>query len=321
MIKKPRNNKSIKIILGIVLALVLVVAVVYAYYFSGSYSGADEVNAQIEKSNMDKEEIQALVTQDEQQLDAMNFKFYIDNKSYSIQDLRDWQKDEFIKTNKLLNRRFKQNIKIDDKKMSFETIKGIVVAQKVAIGQDNLKKGLARQTEFGGIASKVANAVSFGKRKVSVADIYLENSKYDAQEVMRQFEQMMTVNNTQNQLMNLKANPNHFYSSGSETTQEVVEMTGGTRFTNRFFLKYGDDSGLSTKKDPEFVVETAGTGYLEDGTAIGGVRHAMTDEGDTLHVRLQVEFPASMPNRMLHQHAIHLLVEFSNWLSDIENGK
>jgi hypothetical protein len=97
-------------------------------------------------------------------------------------------------------------------------------------------------------------------------------------------------------------------------------MTGGTRVANRFFLRYGDDSGLETKKDPEFVVETAGTGYLEDGTVIGGVRHEMTDEGDTLHVRLQVEFPGSMPSYMIHQHSIHLLVEFSNWLSDIENG-
>lgn len=319
MVKKLKISKATKIILGILLGITLVTAGVYAYFFAGPYSGADEVNAQIEKMNIDKEEIQAIVIHDEEQLDALNYKFVIDDKIYSKQDLRDWQKDELIKTNKLLNRRFKQNVKIDTN-MSFETIKGLVVAQKVAIGQENLKKAFERQCEFGEIASKVANATSFGKRKVSIADIYLEDSKYDAKEVMRQFSEMMTVNNSENQLMNFKANPNHFYSHGSGTTQEVVEMTGGTRFANRFFLKYGDESGLKTKKDTEFIVETAGTGYLEDGTVIGGVRHEMTDEGDTLHVRLQVEFPATMPKYMIHQHAIHLLVEFSNWLTDIENS-
>jgi hypothetical protein len=179
VVKKLKNSKAAKVILGILLGITLIVVGVYVYYFAGPYSGADEVNAQIEKMNIDKEEIQDLVTQDEEQIDALNYKFVIDDQIYSKQDLRDWQKNEFIKTNKLLNRRFKQNVKIDPD-MSFETIKGLVVAQKVAIGQDNLKKGLERQSKFGDIISKVASATSFGKRKVSVADIYLEGSKSES---------------------------------------------------------------------------------------------------------------------------------------------
>lgn len=193
----------------------------------------------------EKEQIQQLVAEGEKQLEKLKYKFYIDYELYSISTIRKWQRKELIKTGKLLNRLFRRDIRLDSG-MNFDEIKSSILVNKIAIGQDQLKEGLEHQIKMGQIISRICVFLSHGRHRVSVADIYLEDCKYDAREVMRRFVKMMTVNCTENQIMNFKANPNHFYSSGNNTTQEVVEMTGGTRFANRFFLKYGDDSGLST---------------------------------------------------------------------------
>lgn len=242
--------------------------------------------------------------------------FEINGQPYSKQDLQNWQLKEYKKTAKLLAKLFASKLTITSD-MSFVEIKAAVIAEKIRLGQDTLKDALHRQTRLANAGSKFGVRASFGKRKVSVADIYIDHSAVHAKEAMATFSKMMTINSPENQFYNFKANPNHFYSSGSDTDQTVVEMTGGTRIANKFTLLYGDEEGLVTKYDPNFKYQTAGSGQLDDGFVIGGVRHQMTDEGDRLHAKLQAEFPAILPNAIIHAHAVHLLVEFSNWLTDI----
>jgi hypothetical protein len=50
------------------------------------------------------------------------------------------------------------------------------------------------------------------------------------------------------------------------------------------------------------------------GTAIGGVRHLFRDEPEGFHVRLNVEFPVTVPAPLITAHCWHLACEFSNWL-------
>lgn len=241
------------------------------------------------------------------------FKFMIGDTTYSKKELADWQYNEYKKTAKLLNKLFTADLNPD---LPYLDLKKSVITLKMAIGQEKLAQKLSGQSKLGNLATTVGVKTAFGKRKVSIADIYLDTD-IEAKTFIDTFNKMMTVNSEENQFYNFKANPNHFYSSGSKTSQTVVEMTGGTRIANKFTLIYGDESGLKTQPNPNFLFQSAGTGVIDSGLEIGGVRHLMTSNDGIFHARLQVEFPASMPNYFINQHAIHLLVEFSNWLTDI----
>ncbi|GAY72896.1 hypothetical protein [Lentilactobacillus kosonis] len=267
---------------------------------------------------MDQQTIFAKVEQAEAHLLSLPFTFMIGKQSFSKDDLVKWQRREYLKTAKLLNKRFSQKLNFTST-TSFITIKEEVVLAKMAIGQNQLKSQLAYQSDIANLITKLGVKTSFNHRKISVADMYLKNSKLTAQQIANTLNQMFMHNTEDNQFYNFKANPNHFYSYGEHNQQTVVEMTGGTRLTNDFTLSYGDNSGLSTTSNKNFRFELSGTGRLTNGFIIGGVRHLITDEpNNTIHARLQVEFPDILPNSLINQHAIHLLVEFSNWLTDID---
>lgn len=263
---------------------------------------------------MIKKDIYENIQNAESMYDQLPFKFIIGNKIFSKEDLADWQYREYKKTAILLNKLFNADL---DPNLSYLDLKKSVITFKMAIGQETLSRRLLGQLKLGNLATVVGTKTTFQRRKVSIADIYL-NTDIDAQFFIDTFNQMMMANSEENQFYNFKANPNHFYSSGSDTSQTVIEMTGGTRIANKFTLVYGDESGLKTNPNPDFQFESAGTGKNDSGLVIGGVRHLMTSSNGVFHARLQVEFPASMPNYFINQHAIHLLVEFSHWLTDIE---
>lgn len=252
----------------------------------------------------------------ENRLNELPFTFEIDGQQYTKRELQVWQRKEYLKTAALLNRLFSSRVKLTGD-MPFVEVKGRVIVEKMRIGQDALKDELVNQTRLANLASVFGSTVSLGMRRTAIADIYLADSPISAREMMMSFDKMMTTNSELNQFYNFKANPNHFYSFGNDEEQTVVEMTGGTRIANQFTLRYGDEKGLKTKRDLNFKFQDAGSGKLADGFVIGGVRHEMTDEGANFHARLQVEFPAVLPAFIIHQHAIHLLVEFSNWFTDI----
>ncbi|WP_283680145.1 hypothetical protein [Lentilactobacillus sp. Marseille-Q4993] len=252
----------------------------------------------------------------ENRLSTLPFTFSIGAEHFSVKDLQEWQRREYLKTAKLLNKLVGTDLKLTAE-MPLVDMKTAVIAEKIRVGQDTLKDALESQTKLANLASKVGVITSLKRNKVAIADIYLDNSPISAKEIISTFNRMMTENSSQNQYYNFKANPNHFYSTGSASDQTVVEMTGGTRIANQFTLLYGKEKGLKTKRNRSFTYQAVGTGQLDDGFIIGGVRHEMTDESNRFHARLQVEFPAILPNFIIRQHAVHLLVEFSNWLTDI----
>lgn len=82
----------------------------------------------------------------------------------------------------------------------------------------------------------------------------------------------------------------------------------------RFLADYTTSDTLTIPTDPRYPIHIAGQALLDDGLVIGGVRHQFLDRGGTLEALLTVEFPNTLPAKMIHQHQWHLAVEFSNWI-------
>ncbi|WP_057894571.1 hypothetical protein [Lacticaseibacillus brantae] len=180
------------------------------------------------------------------------------------------------------------------------------------------RKLLKRRYQLGNFASKLAAWVSHGRRKFSVTEIVVAQSDLSTAQVMAAIEAIMLENTPAHQQMNLSTNPDHFVlESPGPKEQEVLEITGGSPLPNRFFATYGDESGLRSQLTPGYTQQAAGTARLADGTIIGGVRHQIKPEGDGFRFKALVEFPAILPNHIIHQHQYHLACEFRQWLTDV----
>lgn len=110
--------------------------------------------------------------------------------------------------------------------------------------------------------------------------------------------------------------PDHYLLRGlPDGRQEVVETTGGSPAATRFLVDYRRTEAVTVPVDPGYPVQIAGTALLDDGLAIGGVRHQFRDRDGTLEALLTVQFPAAVPARNIREHQWHLACEFGNWLT------
>lgn len=185
---------------------------------------------------------------------------------------------------------------------------------KAAQDPETFRKLLKKKYTFGNFASKVAVALSRG-RKYSITEFVIPDSDKTPEEVMAAIENIMLENTAEHLYLNLATNPDHFVLlSTAENVQEVLEITGGSPFPNRFFAHYGDETGLTSTLGEGFTVQAAGAAKLADGTVIGGVRHQIKKEGTGLRFRALVEFPSLLPNYMIKKHQYHLACEFRQWL-------
>ncbi|MCP2288545.1 hypothetical protein [Nocardia amikacinitolerans] len=89
---------------------------------------------------------------------------------------------------------------------------------------------------------------------------------------------------------------------------------GGSPAASRFLIDYAETESLTVPIDPGYPIQIAGQALLDDGLVIGGVRHQFRDRDGTLEALLTVQFPATVPARLIRQHEWHLVVEFSNWM-------
>ncbi|MBO0480744.1 hypothetical protein [Candidatus Enterococcus courvalinii] len=186
---------------------------------------------------------------------------------------------------------------------------------KASYDPETFRTLLKRKYTLGNLASKVAVPLS-RRRKYSMTEFVIPNSDKSPEEVMTAIETIMLENTSEHLYLNLATNPDHFVLiSTAENIQEVVEITGGSPFPNRFFAHYGDETGLTSKLGDGFTIQAAGAAKLEDGTIIGGVRHQIKREGNGLRFRALVEFPSILPNYMIQKHQYHLACEFRQWLS------
>lgn len=250
-----------------------------------------------------------------------DIKIYIDGQEISNQRVADWELGRLKREYRFLSR---HGIAFDE---DFELLldKGDVTAARIAIGKTKalyepsiFRKMLKTRVALGNGTSRIAALISRGKRRFSITELVVEKSAADPIEVMRQIEDVMLINTTDHQAINLAATPDHFVLLGTEpNVQEVLEITGGSPLPTRFFANYGDETGLRSKFDPAFDAQAAGAARLADGTIIGGVRHQIKREGNGLRFRALVEFPAVLPTHMIRMHQIHLACEFSRWLEAV----
>lgn len=193
-----------------------------------------------------------------------------------------------------------------------------VLKIKVDLGMDYLKKKLKYKYTLGNLGSIVAAKLSFGKRKFSEVDFYIEKKGITAKEVADKINHLMLVNTEKNIRINLNTNPDHYVLRGvGNSVQEVIEYTGGSPLPTNFYAHYGETEKLKSNLSEGYQEQLAGTARLSSGFIIGGVRHQIRVLENGIGFKALVEFPAILPTYMIRQHQLHLACEFGHWLDEI----
>ncbi len=182
--------------------------------------------------------------------------------------------------------------------------------RKLALGHDGIKRLLGRGPWLSEKITRVTLKLSGRRKRVSVCEI--EVSAGSAEGFAKWFEDRNNLNDEKSMI---DACPDHYIiNRDAAGRQFVLETTGGSPLPGAFTVDYDDTSTLITPADPSFPHQVAGVARLDDGLAIGGVRHQFRQEGDGFRARLTVEFPGRVPGRMIAEHRWHLACEFSNWI-------
>ncbi|KAF8942679.1 hypothetical protein BGZ46_006707, partial [Entomortierella lignicola] len=164
----------------------------------------------------------------------------------------------------------------------------------------------------------IVNFLSFGRRKYSVVEIAISGVDIKAAAFLEKLNHIMLNEGLEYSKMRLMACPDHYLIVNTgENTQEVIETTGGSPFPTQFYIRYGDDEGMRSQRDPTYDEQLFGVARTKSGTVIGGVRHQIRNESNGLRLKLLVEFPALIFNWMIRQHQAHLMCEFNNWVEDV----
>lgn len=234
---------------------------------------------------------------------------WIDGRKLKTSEILEWEQERVAVSVKMLGKKMKGKISAGNAEELAEV--------KYAISHEKMRALLKRQISFAKFGTGIVVRLSGGKRKISVAEIDVDFC--DAQTLRKMYDDMMLNNTPENLKCCLRANPDHYLLKGdSETVQEVIEITGGLPFVSRFFIHYGDFEGLQSEQDSDYPYQAAGVSYLENGLAIGAVRHQMKDTEKGCHVKLAVEFPVLLPGWGIRAHQYHLACEFYNWFSEFE---
>ncbi|UGT44103.1 hypothetical protein LTV02_12240 [Nocardia yamanashiensis] len=185
-----------------------------------------------------------------------------------------------------------------------------LTAIKTGLGHAGILAMLKRELELSDRVARTSVAVSRGRTKHAVTRLAVDG--YSAERFAAWFDNLTATND---ETAMIDACPDHYLLRGlPDGRQEVVETTGGSPAASRFLVDYTASDTLTIPIDPRHPIQIAGHAVLDDGLVIGGVRHQFRDNDGTCEALLTVQFPASTPNRLIHQHQWHLATEFSNWL-------
>ncbi len=235
-------------------------------------------------------------------------KIGIDGRAIGAEKIKQWEDERRKAAIKMMRRVF--DIDLDD------CTNEELAAAKRAFPDDAILRRLHGRIWVSDVGTKLLNALCHERRRSSVTEIDLPH--ISAKRTLDSYFDVMLNNSEENRLLGIRANPDHYLVKGcGDMRQEVIECTGAMGIQSHFIIVYGDESGLQSKHDPSYAYQACGTCFLADGTSIGGVRHQMKETSEGTHVRLEVEFPANLPRRILKQHQIHLACEFSNWFGEI----
>lgn len=185
-----------------------------------------------------------------------------------------------------------------------------LTARKLALGHDGIRRILGRGPWLSEKVTRFAVRLSGGSRRFSVCEI--EVPEGSARDFAAWFEDRNRLDDERSMI---HACPDHWIVCRDPAGRQfVLETTGGSPLPGAFRVDYDDTRSLRTEADPSFPYQVAGVARLDDGLAIGGVRHQFRQEGKGFRARLTVEFPGKVPRRMTSEHSWHLAVEFSNWV-------
>lgn len=228
--------------------------------------------------------------------------------------IEDWEIRRARSVLPKLRRMLKLKAADDSHPEDLRSLRGELVRLKEQCGRDALREALRGETRISGAVTKLVRLLSGSRRKQCVTEVRVAGCS--AKQIAQVIDNLMRSDTAVNRQSNLQACPDHYLLEPHGDTLEVIETTGGSPFPARFFMRFEDESGLMTPRDPAYSHQSVGTARLGDGTVIGGVRHQFRDDGGDTLVRLMVEFPSATPQGMIREHQWHLACEFSHWLRE-----
>lgn len=248
--------------------------------------------------------------------------FYINGTQVTRKKVNKWETQRLKNVYKYLSKypeaQLNKNVKLWVKNNDLDNMKQEIAQAKLNITFSKLRKSMRLKYTVGNLISAIATKLSFGQRKMSTVEIAIPNSHLNAQEVMNVLNQVMMQKTPEHDEINVKANPDHYVLEGiTAEIQEVLETTGGSPLPTHFFAHYNDETKLKSRMSEDYQIELPGVAKLKNGMIIGGMRHQIRNENHGFRFKALVEFPAILPNYMIHQHQYHLCCEFGNWLTYI----
>jgi hypothetical protein len=186
-----------------------------------------------------------------------------------------------------------------------------LTAMKVALGHAGMYALFKRELSVSERISRAGLAVSRGRTKHAVTRIEVRD--YSAARFSQWFNDL-TMTNAEAAMID--ACPDHYLLRGlPDGRQEVIETTGGSPSVTRFLVDYTQTDSLAIEIDPAYPIQIAGVALLDDGLAIGGVRHQFRERDGSMDALLTVQFPAATPAKLIAEHQWHLACEFGNWMT------
>ena len=183
-----------------------------------------------------------------------------------------------------------------------------IVERKLELGHGALRARLRRELRVSAVASELGAKVSRGRRHIATTVLTCDAGA--TQLLPAWYRDAFTTNNGPSMLA---ASPDHWLFHHTPTADEVIETAAGSPAVVQMFFDDEHVDTIRTPADPAFPVQWVSVARSVRGTAIGGIRHQFRDEqGGGFEVRLNVEFPITVPAPMVTAHCWHLAGEFSN---------
>ena len=198
-----------------------------------------------------------------------------------------------------------------------DTQRAALITLKTGLGHAGIYAMLRHELVASDRTARLAVAASRGRIAFSVTRLVAPGCS--AAQFASWFDDLVATNA---EVDMIDACPDHYLLRGlADGRQEVIETTGGSPTATRFLVDYADVDTVSVPVDPTYPVQIVGRAVLDDGFAIGGVRHQFRDRDGAMEALLTVEFPGVFPGSLIAAHRWHLATEFSNWIIASQNAE
>ncbi|KAG0254444.1 hypothetical protein DFQ27_006832 [Actinomortierella ambigua] len=250
---------------------------------------------------------------------------YADGKLVPYETIRQWEAKRLAHVTSFVYRLLGKKQPPPSSTQTMDEQRSNLAELKVEMGEDKMRKLLSPYLGLSRLATKAISFLSFGRRSYSIVEIAIVSGSTDdlgPSEFLDKLNRVLqSEDEASSKKMRLMACPDHYLlaNTGGGTnaaTMEVIETTGGSPFPTQFFIRFGDETGMRSQRDPAYEVQMVGAARTKCGMVIGAVRHQIRREPGGLRMKLLIEFPLLTPNWMLRQHQAHLMCEFNNWVRD-----